>query len=142
MSKFGIFYPKTEAQIWISWENKHYKIPISITHRGVSSIYWWKICFLAKFGLPKMQKIDFWPNLDLSDLAQSIFGIPKGYWSICSIPFIWRIHSIKNLLPAYCEQKKFAKNLWGQYLLIGCINFDSDKTTLPSTTFYETSKKA
>ena len=58
--------------------------------------------FFAQFGPPKTEKSDFLTNLDLPNLAESVFEIPKGHLLICSIPFTWGIHLNKNLLPARC----------------------------------------
>ena len=49
-----------------------------------------------------MAKMDFWPNLDLSDLAEYGLGLPQYPRSIPNKPFSWRIQSIKKLLPAWC----------------------------------------
>ena len=37
-----------------------------------------KNSFWAKFGPQKTEKRYFWPNLDLPNLAESVFEIPKG----------------------------------------------------------------
>ena len=47
--------------------------------------------------------MDFWPNLDLSDLAEYGLGLPQYPQPIPNKPFSWRIQSIKKLLPAWCE---------------------------------------
>ena len=49
-----------------------------------------------------MAKIDFWPNLDLSDLDEYGLGLPQYPQPIPNKPFSWRIQSIKKLLPAWC----------------------------------------
>ena len=46
---------------------------------------------LAKFGPPKMEKMDFWPNLDLPDLAKHGWGLPQYPPTIPHMPFSWRI---------------------------------------------------
>ena len=48
--------------------------------------------------------MDFWPNLDLSDLAEYGLGLPQYPQPIPNKPFSWRIQSIKKLLPAWCVQ--------------------------------------
>ena len=53
----------------------------------------------------KIAKMDFWPNLDLSDLAEYGLGISQYPTSIPNKPFSWRIQSIKKLLPAWCVLK-------------------------------------
>ena len=58
---------------------------------------------MAKFGPLKIEKMDFWPNLDLSDLAKHGWGLPQYPPPIPNKPFLWTIHSIKKLLPAWCE---------------------------------------
>ena len=50
-----------------------------------------------------MAKTDFWPNLDLSDLAEYGLGLPQYPQPIPNKPFSWRIQSIKKLLPAWCD---------------------------------------
>ena len=50
-----------------------------------------------------MAKIEFWPNLDLSDLAEYGLGLPQYPQPIPNKPFSWRIQSIKKLLPAWCD---------------------------------------
>ena len=72
--KIWIFYPKAVAQIQLSWEMKHYKIPTPITHGGVCCTFWWKTCFLPKFGLLKIEK---W---FLTKFGSLWFG-PKYFWN-------------------------------------------------------------
>ena len=43
-----------------------------------------------------MAKTDFWPNLDLSDLAEYGLGLPQYQPPIPNKLFSWRIWSIKN----------------------------------------------
>ena len=43
-----------------------------------------------------MAKTNFWPNLDLSDLAEYGLGLPQYPPPIPNKPFSWGIQSIKN----------------------------------------------
>ena len=55
-----------------------------------------------------MAKMDFLPNLDLSDLAEYGLGLPQYPQPIPNKPFSWRIQSIKKLLPAWCDQQSIS----------------------------------
>ena len=70
------------------------------------------IDFFGLFGAPKMEKRNIWPNFDLPNLAESVFGIPKGHLSICIIPVTKGIHANKNLLLAFSE---YVRSLWRQF---------------------------
>ena len=43
--------------------------------------------FLAQFGPLKIEKMDFWPNLDLPDLAEHGWGLPQYPPPIPNMPF-------------------------------------------------------
>ena len=47
--------------------------------------------------------MDFWPNLELPDLAEHGWGLPQDPPTIPNKPFQWATHKNKNRLPAWCE---------------------------------------
>ena len=61
---------------------------------------------MAKFGPPKIEKMDFWPKLELPDLAEHGRGLPQDPLTIPNKLFEWATHKNKNLLPAWCAKGK------------------------------------
>ena len=51
--------------------------------------------------------MDFWPNLELPDLAEHGWGLPFDPPTTPNKPFQWATHKSTNLLPAWCEQSQF-----------------------------------
>ena len=107
--KIAIFWPN---QPWISpklWpRSKSFR---SMTPPKVRFLRPNKVLGAQKsfLGPPKTQKIDFLKKLELYDLAAHSWGLPqypvtRSHWS-----FQWRIHLIKNLLPAWCAQETSVK---------------------------------
>ena len=46
--------------------------------------------------------MDFWPKLELPDLAEHGRGLPQDPLTIPNKPFQWATHKNKNSLPAWC----------------------------------------
>ena len=64
------------------------KIPISITHNCYCSIYWWKTCFLAKYGPSKDGKSSFLKNIQKM-ISETIDSVNKIY-------FLTQIHCLMS----------------------------------------------
>ena len=65
--------------IKISWKYDQPSISISIAHNCYFIIYWWKTCFLAKFGPQKMEKWSFLKKIQKM-ISETIDSVNKIYF--------------------------------------------------------------